>query len=973
LPDAPRPRDHLNTAVLQDKMYAAGGRCTSRYSTFSDTVKEVDVFDFKSRKWLISRRPGNLPEPRAGAAVAVLDGKIMIMGGESGEQSDAYDTVNELDTQSGLWATLSPMNHPRHGTQAIVSGRGVYIAGGSPVRGHGHQNNMEVYNEDLPAGVPSEAGTLSVPTTIDVPIGAPKIVTIQHVSGNQGVFVQSISLSGVSANDFILTTNATAPMLIGKGSSLDVLIEYNGNADEAHATVELFFSGNEVLNVNVVGRMQEETKMVTVSLPTGGSSQPPSQAPSFRSTGRPSQAPSFSPSNRPSLSSPSSTDGPSAPIVDFFINAGSKKEDLSFVNGNTWTYRVPSSVEIKGAAKQSPFHSHRSGPGFSYVLGGFYPLSFHEVRLGFAEVWQDNCEIGKRIMTIEINGEVVASDMDVFQEAGGCFVALMKRYTVAANAQGKFEISFTSSVEYPMVSLVEVRSSPELGSITTGQLSSTPSPSRMPSLRPSKQPLSSPAREDYGMIDAGAKDEDVSLVSGITWTYKVPNSVEIANTEAPSIFRSHRSGSNFTYTFEGLTPGERIGLEMGFAEIWGKSCTPGGRVMSIAVNGEVVNSALDVYSEVGCEAAYVQEYTSTVDQDGKVIVYLDASVENAMISYLRILSEPSSKRPNFVFDAGAEGEDTSFLKGDTWTYGVPSDVDISNTSFPSYFRTHRSGTNFTYTITDLVPRSVYDLSFGFAEIWKANCGVGKRVIVITINGVVVKEDLDVFREAGCESAHIEAFASEANERGEIEITFDALVEHPMVSYVELAKRPESVSNAAAPTGLPTSTPPQPPQMPSLMPTSQLLSMPTEGEILIDAGTKDEDTSKFSEDTWTFSVPRNVEIKLTDRPEIFRTHRSSPRFTYAVDGLEANAMYSISLGFSETWWKNCDIGKRVMIISINNNVVNPELDVYKEVGCNTAFVDTYTEKATVSGEIIVEFDTIIENAFVSFIRIKKYNR
>ena len=187
LPDAPHERDHFHAAVVGDKMYAIGGRRTSQNDVFGDTVKEVDVYDFNAGGWLSTDLPDDLPSPRAASAVAVVHGKIMVMGGESSAQTAAYDKVHELDVETGIWSTLPSMNHPRHGTQAIVSGQGVYIVGGSPVKGGGNQKNMEVYNEDVPFGEQTSAGVLSAPSTADVLYGAPEKITLQHKDGSQGV------------------------------------------------------------------------------------------------------------------------------------------------------------------------------------------------------------------------------------------------------------------------------------------------------------------------------------------------------------------------------------------------------------------------------------------------------------------------------------------------------------------------------------------------------------------------------------------------------------------------------------------------------------------------------------------------------------------------------------------------------------------------------------------------------------------
>ena len=160
LRDAPHSRDHFHAAVIGDKLYAAGRRRTIRGNTLGDTVKEVDVYDFEKGEWLSSDLlPRDLPVPRAAAATAEFDGKLVLMGGETRENSEAHDRVDALDPITGRWSTLTPMNHKRHGMQAIVSGESVFVAGGSPRRGGGQQKNMEVYNKYGPVGIRMKANS----------------------------------------------------------------------------------------------------------------------------------------------------------------------------------------------------------------------------------------------------------------------------------------------------------------------------------------------------------------------------------------------------------------------------------------------------------------------------------------------------------------------------------------------------------------------------------------------------------------------------------------------------------------------------------------------------------------------------------------------------------------------------------------------------------------------------------------------
>ena len=230
LADAPRPRDHFHAAVANDKLFAIGGRRSGGPGgVFAPLIAEVDVYDFETNRWSTLPESSNLPTPRAAAAIANFDNKIMVIGGEGNGR--AYDTVEALDPIDNTWQTLAPLNHRRHGTQAIVSGEGVYIAVGSPKQGGGNQRNMEVFNVDKPAGTSSVAGILAAPNDKSVTAKSPAQIRIEHVGGNQGVFVNEITISGDNAADFVITKSPDGPFLIPIGMNHDLMVNYMGDID----------------------------------------------------------------------------------------------------------------------------------------------------------------------------------------------------------------------------------------------------------------------------------------------------------------------------------------------------------------------------------------------------------------------------------------------------------------------------------------------------------------------------------------------------------------------------------------------------------------------------------------------------------------------------------------------------------------------------------------------------------------------
>ncbi len=148
LPDAPHRRDHFHAVVVDDKLYCMGGR-TSDYhepdnfsAFFKTVVMDVDVYNFKSGKW--STLESKLPFGSAAAGVAVLDGKILYFGGETGTIAENLCWLFDPLTES--WTQMASLNQGRHGSQAIVYKGKVWIASGSPVRGGGNTTTMEIFS-----------------------------------------------------------------------------------------------------------------------------------------------------------------------------------------------------------------------------------------------------------------------------------------------------------------------------------------------------------------------------------------------------------------------------------------------------------------------------------------------------------------------------------------------------------------------------------------------------------------------------------------------------------------------------------------------------------------------------------------------------------------------------------------------------------------------------------------------------------
>ncbi|WP_232623055.1 PKD domain-containing protein [Pareuzebyella sediminis] len=252
LADAPRARDHFHSAIVGDKLYLAGGRLSGgAEGTFKPVIPEVDVYDFNNGQWSTLAAAQNLPTPRGAPSVAVLNGKLLVIGGEvenemvyGVEVNDALKITEQYDPATQTWQRLADMNYERHGTQAIVSGNGVYVLAGSPQKGGGNQKNMEYYGVDAPAGTPSTASSLTLPDAVELEVNSSKNFDMAAVGGNVGVFIRSMEITGSGASNFQITSGALENVLLPPGSTNPVTITLNGSGIGATAVLTINYGAS---------------------------------------------------------------------------------------------------------------------------------------------------------------------------------------------------------------------------------------------------------------------------------------------------------------------------------------------------------------------------------------------------------------------------------------------------------------------------------------------------------------------------------------------------------------------------------------------------------------------------------------------------------------------------------------------------------------------------------------------------------
>lgn len=138
LPDLPDALNHLVGAGVGDTFYAIGGRDVG----IVGIQNRCHAYDPVGRAWT---ECAAMPTARGGMAAGVVDGAIIVVGGEgnTGASTGVFPQAERYDPGSDSWTSLDPMRTPRHGMGAAGVDGVLYVPGGGDVMGFGATEVVE--------------------------------------------------------------------------------------------------------------------------------------------------------------------------------------------------------------------------------------------------------------------------------------------------------------------------------------------------------------------------------------------------------------------------------------------------------------------------------------------------------------------------------------------------------------------------------------------------------------------------------------------------------------------------------------------------------------------------------------------------------------------------------------------------------------------------------------------------------------
>jgi hypothetical protein len=138
-PASSRPRDHSQVLAWLGEIWMIGGRAPETTS--------VSIYDPVTGRW---RAGPSLNRARGGFAAAVVDGHLVVAGGEVFTGGVRLEpSVEVLAPGAPAWRLAGDMPLALHGVGGAAVGRRFYLLGGSTVAGSAGGGNTRTFSAEL--------------------------------------------------------------------------------------------------------------------------------------------------------------------------------------------------------------------------------------------------------------------------------------------------------------------------------------------------------------------------------------------------------------------------------------------------------------------------------------------------------------------------------------------------------------------------------------------------------------------------------------------------------------------------------------------------------------------------------------------------------------------------------------------------------------------------------------------------------
>jgi Malectin domain/CARDB len=462
--------------------------------------------------------------------------------------------------------------------------------------------------------------------------------------------------------------------------------------------------------------------------------------------------------------------------------AGSFAADAYFDTG--LTYAVGNAITTNGLINPAPvavYQSQRYG-NLIYTFQNLSPVSACKLRLHFAEVYWG--ATGQRVFNVLVNGALALSNFDIFQAAGGSFKGNIQEINAVSDRNGIITLQLVTIVDNASINGIELLAAPGSAApaaptnltATVGNALVTlnwSAPAGATSFFVRRYPAGGGAISTMASNLTPAFYRDSSAVINTTYNYFVTASNAFGESPASSLVSARATNGLpdlvvTSVTWSPATPYQSNHVVFSARVLnRGSAATPPGTILGVGFNmdglGTVswegtdttslgVNSSVTLTADGGPTGNYwvatpgPHTVIATVDDVNRITENVEDN--NSLAVPMNVLlgsyAVNSGGAATGIFSA-----DTAYA-GSANTYSVTNVIDLtaaSNAAPAALYQTERWG-EFTYVFGSLAPGSNYTVRLHFAEISPSVSGAGDRRFNVSLNGLQVLNDWDVFAAAG---------------------------------------------------------------------------------------------------------------------------------------------------------------------------------------------------------------------------------
>ncbi|WP_439481413.1 PKD domain-containing protein [Cyclobacterium plantarum] len=270
-----------------------------------------------------------------------------------------------------------------------------------------------------------------------------------------------------------------------------------------------------------------------------------------------------------------------------------------------------------------------------------------------------------------------------------------------------------------------------------------------------------------------------------------------SNAEVPDLYQTERSSPMKVFDYAVPLPNGTYQVTLHFAEIyWGANAGgtggTGKRIFDVNIENDMVLNDLDLNAEVGAQTILAETFEVTVT-DGELNMNFSSldGVNQPKLSAFEITGQQI--QPDFTLYLNTGSADDVSFEGKTF---------IGDVNLPVYYDSDHTYTNSAASEEPLyqtergpddglkplglaieVPDGVYTVSTYHNELFFEG-GAGNRVFDILIEGVLVKDDMDLFLESGNEPVKF-TFEDVVVSDGEMNIDFPVSANRPTISGIAI--------------------------------------------------------------------------------------------------------------------------------------------------------------------------------------------